>query len=154
MLILLNFQILFKRFSPERGSKVKSPNKIPSPIFDHPLLKSCIFEKKKWSKRTTGINLLRKSTFYVRTKNLDWGRGWVDGTTSTCRGCCIPGIPWRLREIPQSQPYSWFKSRLCIKFTEDINYYLIMSVTSGAPWYNWNHLASKLKTVYISGSNQ
>ena len=33
-------------------------------------------------------------------------------------------------------------------------YYLIMSATSCAPWYNWNQLASKLKTVHISGSNQ
>ena len=29
-----------------------------------------------------------------------------------------------------------------------------MSVTSCPPWYNWYQLASKLKIVHISGSNQ
>ena len=36
-----------------------------------------------------------------------------------------------------------------ISVTYLINYYVIMSVTSCVPLYNWNQLASKLETVYV-----
>ena len=51
---------------------------------------------------------------------------------------------------PYQQISPWYK----IYCTYIIKIYLIMSVTSCAPSYNWNQLAFKLKIVNISGSNQ
>ena len=67
-------------------------------------------------------------------------------TRRPCRGCCTPGIPYRLREIPLFQQNWGFKSLFYMKFTVYIyliSNYLIMSAISCGPWHNWDQLSSK-----------